>query len=454
MSQQSDTFTRSPFLHELVYSSYQKARKNLQGHDSVTRDISLTKKLLHELDVTFDQWPRVTVTGSKGKGSTAVFLASILAASGETVGLITSPHLRKFNERIWINGEAVSDEELEQSAHEIAPTVHNLVATIKPPKYLGPGGVILALAAKIFRKRGITALVVEAGRGGEYDEARLIEADVSVITPVMLLHVAKLGPTLHDIVRSKIAITSPGKTIVSGVQDLFVQSEIQTSAKKLQSPVLSVGKDALVKNKQVKGHSLICDIQVENDFYKNLVIPLNGDYQTENAATALLAARELQRFGVKLTKEGVEKGIAQIRWPGRCQVLQKDPWILLDGAINKSSAHLLLPVIKTLPAKQITAVVSIHNPQDLEAVCAEIAKVADKLILTEFYTTGLVWDREAFLRIASKYCKQVISLPEMDKAFSFVSQNSKKDEGIILLGHQTFVSEALTFWNVDTQKLW
>src|SRR6185369_13282363 len=134
-------------VQELVFGSYIKAEKYVNGPDSVTRDLSLTQKLFQELAISFDRWPRVTITGSKGKGSTAVFLASILAASGEKVGLITSPELRNFNERIRINGVCVSDEDLEQAAQEIAPAVQSICASIQPPRYLGSGGIILALAA-------------------------------------------------------------------------------------------------------------------------------------------------------------------------------------------------------------------------------------------------------------------------------------------------------------------
>src|SRR5216110_2818016 len=184
---------------DLVYGSYLRVTEQLHGLDAITRDLSFSRDLFKILNIRWDRWPRVTVTGSKGKGSTAVLLSSILQASGERVGLITSPEMYNFNERIRINGRCVSDEELEWAAHKISSPVLTIMSQITPPQYIGPGGIILALAANIFAQSDISLLVVEAGRGGEYDEARLIEATASVLTPITLEHPEKLGATVQEI---------------------------------------------------------------------------------------------------------------------------------------------------------------------------------------------------------------------------------------------------------------
>jgi len=132
--------------------------------------------------------------------------------------------MRSFNERIRMNGCCVSDEELIIAAREISASVLKMMSQITPPQYIGPGGVILALAATIFAKSDISVLVVEAGRGGEYDEARLIEAPVSVLTPIMLEHADKLGPTVQEIARTKTYITAPGSPIVTAPQSDDVSS--------------------------------------------------------------------------------------------------------------------------------------------------------------------------------------------------------------------------------------
>jgi len=441
-------------IKELVFGSYLKAEKYLNGFDSSTRDLALTQNLFQELGISFSRWPRVVVTGSKGKGSTAVMLASILAASGEKVGLVTSPELRRFNERIRINGVCVSDEDLEQAAKEIAPTVHPIVSEILPPKYLGPGGIILALAAKIFIKRQVTVVVIEAGRGGEHDESRLVAANVSIITPIMLKHSAKIGPTLKDIARTKTYIAAPGSIIVSASQEPAIKKVISEVAGKLSASLFFVDESVKISRVKIENESTLCNLQIDGDKYNNLELALIGSHQVENAATAILAARALKKFGAKCTREGIYTGVLQVRWPGRCQVLQKNPWVFLDGAINKTSAKLFMQNINSLSANKITAVLSIHTEKDLEGVCSVIAKLVDNIILTEVHTTGLLWNKNALLKIASKYFKNVVYISSVNEAFDFAKKKAKKDEGIILLGHQSFVGAALGYWDVDTSTLW
>src|SRR5581483_3413001 len=137
-------------IWEIVFGSLRKAGPLSPGPDALTRHIEYTSELFTMLDIDFGRWPRVTVTGSKGKGSVAVLLASILQASGERVGLVSSPEMRRFNERIRLNGTCVSDEKLVQAAQRIAPAVRTLIERIQPPHYLGTGGVVLALAATLF----------------------------------------------------------------------------------------------------------------------------------------------------------------------------------------------------------------------------------------------------------------------------------------------------------------
>jgi len=441
-------------LSELVYGSYLSAKKYLTGYDADTRTISLTQTLLKELSVSFEQWPRVTVTGSKGKGSTAVFLASILSASGEKVGLITSPHLRRFNERIRIDGTCVSDEELEEAARDIAPAVRSLIATIHPPKYLGPGGIVLALAAKLFIKHNVTSVIVEAGRGGEYDESRLIEANISIITPIMLKHAARIGPHLTDIARTKVRITHPQNVIITAPQKLAVQKVITSVAREFSSPVLQVGKTIRIMHKRQTLDATYADFFGEGFTYNNLSLSLLGSYQTENAAAAVLAGRILTQFGATCTKEGIYQGLRQVRWPGRCQLVQKIPWVLLDGAINKMSATEIIQIIKKLPAKRITAVLAIHRAQDLASVCSILANVVDNIILTEVHTTSLEWDKTDLIKSTSKYFKNPLYISDVNDAFNYIKNTIKKDDGVVLLGHQSFVGEALSYWNIDSCRLW
>ena len=441
------------FIQELVYGSYLRAADRLHGPDAVTRDLSFAHELFALLDIDWHRWPRVAITGSKGKGSTAALLASILQASGERVGLVSSPEMRSFNERIRIDGRCISFAALEDAARAISPAVHAIASRIAPPKYLGPGGVILALAARIFAQSNVSVLVIEAGRGGEYDEARLIEAPVSILTPVMLEHQDKLGPTVQDIARTKTYIAAPDSTIVTAPQVESVQSIVKEVADRLGANIVSVGVDAHIENAQYDPDGVICAIRVGEATYGDLHIALAGRHQAENTATAILAAKALEPYGTKCTTSGVYEGVKRVRWPGRAQVLQKGPWVLVDGAINRESTRQICELVRHYPAKRITAVVSVPKPKDLAGVCAEVASVADRIVLTELPVPTLTWYEDA-ARIASRYSANVQFIMPVEDAFTSVMNKAQADEGVLLLGTQSFVGRALDFWRVDTCTLW
>jgi len=153
------------------------------------------------------------------------------------------------------------------------------ISQLTPPQYLGPGGVILALGATLFAREQIDVLVVEAGRGGAYDEARLVEADVSVLTPVMLEHVDKLGPTVQDIAKTKASITAPGSPLVSAPQTRAMQTVIETVEAEPGFPVFSVESAARIDSLVSDLQGAHCALEVQEQIYRDLHIPLSERHQ-------------------------------------------------------------------------------------------------------------------------------------------------------------------------------
>ncbi|HEY1351535.1 MAG TPA: Mur ligase family protein [Ktedonobacteraceae bacterium] len=440
-------------IWELVYSSYRRAAEHLHGPDALTRNLDYSRELFALLGIDFHLWPRVNVTGSKGKGSTSVLIASIVQASGQRVGLISSPEMRRFNERIRIDGQCVADDVLLAAAYTIAPAVRSIISRLTPPQYLGPGGVILALGATIFAREQVSALVVEAGRGGEYDEARLIEADVSVLTPVMLEHADKLGATVQDIARTKAAITAPGSPIVTAPQTREVQTVIESLGKNLGSRVFSVASAARIDPLVHDLQGVHCDIQIQDQSYRDLHIPLPGRHQAENAAAAILVGRLLARQGVLCTPESVSLGLQRVRWPGRAQVLQQRPRVLLDGAINRESAAAICELLQQHPARHRIALVCVPRPKDLDGLCARIAPFVEKIVVTQVPAPNLRWYEDA-AAIAARHCSNVVEVRQTEEALHTVLKEAGPDDDVLLLGTQSFLGAALHFWDVDTCAIW
>lgn len=358
-------------ISRLVYGSYRRAVHELQGLDADTRDISIAKRLLETLEINLNYRPTVTITGSKGKGSTSVLLASILSAAGYRVGLVTSPHLRSFRERIRIDGDCVSVDQLARAASSIAAPVARLTTALSPPRYLGPGGVILALAYEIFAESEVDVIVVEAGRGGEHDEARLVKADVSVLTPVMLEHPDKLGDSIAKIAETKARIAAPGAVIVSAPQTDEAARTISRVATELGCELRTLIPGSDVSNVVSDEKGIVCDLHLDRLCYPRINSRLPGSHQAYNLATAVLAGLSLRRSGIRIPEAAVYRGAEQVRWPGRLQKLQSCPWVLLDGAINFESAQHALDVCAKLPHRDIIAVLCVPQPKDIEGVCQQ-----------------------------------------------------------------------------------
>ncbi len=451
-------FTYGPYLPDalsvLVHGSYLKVVDAIHDRlDRDARDISVSRELWSRLGTDFTRWPRVVVAGSKGKGSTSAMLASILAACDERVGLVTSPHLRVFNERIRVDGRCVTDGELDDAVAAIGPAVEQLSDELTPPRYLGQGGAILALAEHIFVKSGVTAVVVEAGRGGEYDEARLVEADVSVLTPMMLEHPDKLGASVEEIAATKSWIVKPGSDVVVAPQTDGPRSVIAGILSELNARAGWVGSDVAVRNVRSGTDRTVFDLRVEGESIDNLEVQLAGRHQAENAAAAVLAARALAGHGVGWSPAGVREGLSRLRWPGRVQLLQRRPWVLLDAAINGESVQHLCEVSRGYPARNITAVVCVPKPKDLDGVAREVARVAQKIIVTEVESPALHWYDDA-AAIAARYSDNVVPIASGYEAIARALAESAEEDGVLLVGTISFLGVSLDYWEADTCALW
>ncbi len=364
---QPEMYLTPGLLGEIVYGSHRRVSHQLHGLDRETRTLEPTVALFRALGIEFRQWPRVNVTGSKGKGSVSTMIAALLQAAGEHVGLVTSPHLRRFNERIRVNGRCVSDAELDDAVERIAPTVKVLTETLQPPNYLGPSGVILALAATIFARQGITAVVVEAGRGGEFDESRLIDADLSVLTPIMYEHADKLGDTVEAIAETKARISAPGASVLSARQEPEVRAAIARDVRARGGDVTFIDDETQASAIVSDGAGTHFDLRVGNTAYTSLYMPLLGAHQVENAALAIAAVNRL--LGRPIEAEAARNGFRSLRLFGRTMVLRDDPPMILDGAINAESARDTVDLARRLAGTGSIAVIAVPKPKDLAGVC-------------------------------------------------------------------------------------
>ena len=292
--------------------------------------------------------PTVHIAGTKGKGSTSAMTTAILAAQGYKVGLYTSPHLHSATERIRVNGEPVSQHEFASVVESIWPVVERVGSTG------GYGGVttfeaMTAMAFVHFRQIEADFQVMEVGLGGRLDSTNIVKPRVCAITSISLDHVATLGDTVAKIAFEKAGIIKEGVPVVVAPQVDEAMAVIADVALERDAPLLSVA-DSLSWQKRrsdLRGQSFTL-ASPESSY--DMETPLLGDYQMENAATAVAVAETLREQGVELDDASIVRGIRDVYWPARLQILstpeEGGKMLVVDGAHNPYSMERLVETLR------------------------------------------------------------------------------------------------------------
>lgn len=333
------------------------------------------RRLLDALRHPERRWPAIHVAGTKGKGSTCALAASMLHAQGYRVGLYTSPHLVSVRERIQLNGQGVSEAELVEAVEALRPAVATLPA---PPTFFE---IYTAMAFWLFARWHVDLAVVEVGLGGRLDATNVVEPVVSVITPISFDHTELLGTTLAAIAAEKAGIIKSGRPVVVAPQPPEALAVIRAAARAAGAPCLEVARQvsAEVLAASLEGQQVV--IQTPSRRYPTLTLPLLGHHQVINLATAV-AALEALPPPWPVTPEAVVEGAARVQWPGRLQVLERRPWLLLDGAQNAASAEVLAEAVRTLwPDQRSHLVLGMSVQKDVEGMAAALAPLSPASVI-------------------------------------------------------------------------
>ncbi len=289
---------------------------------------------LKHLEDPHRRFAAVHIAGTNGKGSVAAMLHAIFGAAGHRVGLYTSPHLVSFTERIRIGTRSISEEDVVALARDIraAATVHGIDLTFFE--------FVTVMAFLYFARQAVDLAVVEVGLGGRLDATNVLDPEAAVITTIGLDHQEFLGETLVAIAREKAGIIKPGRPVVLGAVPLQVEPIFRHTAAQHNAPLYCAAEDFRVSGvSPFRFQGMGIDLE-------NLEVPLRGSYQRENAATAIAAAMVLRRrFGCD--EESIRRGLRAVRWPGRLDVVQTAPLVVLDGAHNADG---IAALVRELPA--------------------------------------------------------------------------------------------------------
>jgi dihydrofolate synthase/folylpolyglutamate synthase len=318
----------------------------------------------------------VLVAGSKGKGSTCAMIASSLVAAGYGTGLYTSPHLHTFRERIRIAQEIIGEDELVGIVERLKAEIE-AVNRRRAYGELTTFEILTGMAFTYFRDSKVDFQVLEVGLGGRLDATNVVTPEVSVITSISMEHAEVLGDSLQMIAREKAGIIKPHGVVVSSQQHSEVASVISDVCREKEARLIVVGEDVNWRklSSDIGGQGLKVDGRVAS---YELSIPLLGEHQLENAATAVAA---LEVLGVGAAE--IIRGLGKVSWPGRLEVLRQEPIFLVDGAHNEDSARRLKDAIqRDLGFGRVILIMGVSSDKDMAAMVEELATISSFVIAT------------------------------------------------------------------------
>jgi dihydrofolate synthase/folylpolyglutamate synthase len=325
----------------------------------------------------------IHVAGTKGKGSVAAMIAQVLTTSGYKTGLYTSPHFQTLRERIIIDGDMISETEFAAAITETKPFIESMNRD-RAFRQLTYFEALTALAFAHFRKERAVFQVLEVGLGGRLDATNVVPNPlVCIITSISLDHTQILGNSLGQIAREKAGIIKRGCWVVISPQPEAAAAVIHDVCREKKARVVEVGKDVTWQRVSGDLHSQSFLIEGRKRRYQ-VTIPLLGDFQLENAATAAAALEILVSLGFVVPRTDMEAGFAQVKWPGRFQVLREHPVVLVDGAHNVASMKRLVSNVKVYFAdKRVILVFGTSVDKDIRGIINELAGFSPQVMVTQ-----------------------------------------------------------------------
>jgi len=426
------------YLYSFVDFSMQKAVTYSPARFKLERMQALVESLGNPQQA----YPIIHVAGTKGKGSVCILCASALHAAGYKVGLYTSPHLDDYAERIQIDGEFIPHGELARLVEEIKP----YVAAIPE---LTTFEITTALAFMYFAKQKVTAAVIEVGLGGRLDATNVVEPKVSVITSISYDHTLLLGDTLTQIAGEKAGIIKPGVPVVAAPQEEESRLVIENVTHERSSPLLQVGRDIFYEEISHSLDSQTFRVWSTSDNHNTpsiLSIPLLGTHQMVNAATAYAALEIFTQQGIKTNHDAIKRGFAKAFWPGRFEIIQQLPPVVLDCAHNRDSAlKLRLTLNEYYPCNPVILVFGASEDKDIQGMFLELMPQVKELIAVKSFHPRAI-DPDKLVEMAEAFEHPVHCVEHIPEAMEKALQLVGKDGMVLVTGSIFVVAEARKYW--------
>ncbi len=377
----------------------------------------------------------IHIAGTNGKGSIASGLASILQAAGYTVGLYTSPHLIRFNERITINGVEVTDEEIVSSFE----AVKAVPKTDREPTFFE---YTTAMALHLFGRSKVDWAIIETGMGGRLDATNVLSPALSIISNISMEHRFYLGNTIAEITGEKGGIIKHNTPVVTGVTQKSAVDVLKRIASEKSAPLYRLGKHFKVRRSK-NGHFSYSGIDHQ---WKKMRTGLPGSHQIDNASLILASCEILLQQGLPLELEQIKNCLATYSWPGRLEIIDAIPnvipEIIIDGAHNLMAARKLGKFLhQEYSQKKITLVIGILDDKPFESIMQSLLPYCNRVILTEPDIDRSL-SPETLMPYTRSIVKDTVIVKKVAAAVTHAIETTAQDGAICIAGSLYVVGEA------------
>ena len=388
----------------------------------------------------------IHVTGTNGKGTTTAMITSILQAADYKVGMFISPHLSSFTERITINGERIQPEVVVDIVEGMKSIIDEMVenSELRHPTFFE---VITAIAFKHFSEQEVNFAILEVGMGGRLDATNVVQALISVITNVSLEHTYVLGNSVLEIAEKKAGIIKKGGVLITATQDDEVYNLLSTVCEKVGSRIFRVGKDLKFNRltRNLEGQSFHLDGISRH--YDRLFIPLLGRHQLLNAASAVGAVEALSYHGIEIPVKAFHEGLRKVKWPGRLEVVQENPLVVIDGAKDVEATRAIKEsLLEDFQYPRRVAVVSMSSDKNIPEMIGHLTQAVDSFIITAHSVMGRAAEPETISNEIEKYSKPYRIETDLKKAIKGAIDIAGEDGMVLIVGSVFLVGEAREIW--------
>ncbi|HOT92255.1 MAG TPA: folylpolyglutamate synthase/dihydrofolate synthase family protein [Anaerolineae bacterium] len=391
-------------------------------------------------------YPTLHIAGTKGKGSVSAMLAAVAQAAGLRTALYTSPHLHTYRERIQINGEPIPRDSLAALLTEIRPAIESIEGLTLFEATTG-------LAFLYFARQNVDIGVIEVGLGGRLDATNVVIPEVSIITSLSLDHTHVLGSTVTEIAREKGGIIKPGVPVISAPQEPQALAVLRAIAAEQAAPLTVVGQDWTWESLHydLEGQTMATHrVGAASDFDGRYALSLLGDFQQENAMVAIAALEALQATGHSwATPQVAHAGLKRAQWPGRMEILQRDPPIVIDCAHNPYSAQTLVhSLARWFPGIRWNLIFGSSTDKDIDGVLQALLPISEHVLVTHSYHP-----RATAPEVLAQKCAlldktaEIVASPAA--ALELAREQLEPGQGILATGSIFLVADVRTAWGKE-----